>query len=363
MTIEDLRNRGLIILECISGSKAYGLETPTSDTDIKGVFLLPKKDYYGWNYVPQVSNETNDIVFYEFGRFMELLSVNNPNILELLNTPESAIIYKHPFLEEIKPEMVLSKLCGKTFGNFALSQIKKAKGLKKKIVNPVAKERKSVLSFCYVNYEQGAVPLLKYLETKGWQQENCGLVNIPHMKDVFGLYYVENAGFNGIIKSADSNEVCLSSIPKGIKQEALLYFNKNGYSTYCKEYREYWDWVEKRNEARYENTKSHGKNYDSKNMMHVFRLLEMAIEIGKENKVNVKRPNRDFLLGIKKGKFEYTELLKMAGEKQAAMEAAFENSSLPDKPDLSLINDLTYRLRDRFYNKGLVEIQSRPPSS
>lgn len=349
MTIEDLRNKGLIIFECISGSRAYGLDTPKSDTDIKGVFILPKEEYYGLSYTPQVNNETNDIVFYEFGRFMELLSLNNPNILEMLNTPESVTIFKHPFLNEIKSDLILSKLCCNTFGKFAMSQIKKAKGLKKKIVNPVAKERKTVLSFCFANYEQGAVPLLKFLELKGWQQENCGLVNIPHMKDVYGLYYSNQLGFSGVIKGADSNDVCLSSIPKGAKQEGLMYFNRSGYSTYCKEYREYWDWVEKRNDDRYENTKSHGKNYDSKNMMHVFRLLEMAIEIGKEKKVNVKRPNRDFLLDIKSGKFEYKELLKMAEEKQLEMELAFENSLLPEKPDLAKINDLTYRLRDKFY--------------
>ena len=41
MTIDELRNRGLIIYECISGSKAYGLDIPESDTDIKGVFIIP----------------------------------------------------------------------------------------------------------------------------------------------------------------------------------------------------------------------------------------------------------------------------------------------------------------------------------
>jgi hypothetical protein len=245
--------------------------------------------------------------------------------------------------------LILSKLCSNTFGKFALSQIKKAKGLKKKIVNPVAKERKSILSFCFVNYDQGAIPLEKYLEIKGWKQENCGLVNIECMKDVYGLYYSENIGFSGIINGKDSNDVCLSSIPKGTGQEALIYFNQNGYSTYCKEYREYWDWVDKRNDERYENTKSHGKNYDAKNMMHVFRLLEIAIEIGEEKKVNVKRPNRDFLLDIKAGKFDYEDLLKMADEKQAEMELAFEKSTLPSEPDLAMINDLTYRLRDKFY--------------
>ncbi len=350
MTIEDLRSRGLIILECISGSRAYGLDTPSSDTDIKGVFLLPKEEYYGLNYTAQVNNESNDIMFYEFGRFMELLAVNNPNILELLNTPKEFIIFKHPFLSEINSELILSKKCGDTFGKFAYSQIKKAKGLKKKIVNPVAKERKSVLSFCFVNYEQGAIPLVKFLEIKGWKQECCGLVKVPHMGEVFGLYYSEIEGYKGIVKGAVSNEIRLSSVSKGSPQEALLYFNRNGYSSYCKEYREYWDWVGKRNESRYENTQSHGKRYDAKNMLHVFRLLEMAIEIGNEKQVNVKRPNREFLLDIKSGKFEYEDLVKLADEKRLEMETAFLDSSLPEMPDLKVINQLAFKVRNKLYS-------------
>jgi len=350
MTIEDLRNKGLIIMECISGSKAYGLDTPASDTDIKGVFLLPKQEFYGLNYINQVNNETHDIVFYELGRFMELLSNNNPNILELLNTPEQSILYKHPFLEEIKTEKILSKLCKDTFGKFAYSQIKKAKGFKKKILNPMSEVRKNVPDFCFVNYAQGAIPLLKFLEIKNWVQENCGLVNIPHMKDMYGLFYDEAANFNGIIKYDNSNEVCLSNIPKGMEQIAFLYFNRDGYSTYCKEYREYWDWVKGRNEERYKNTENHGKNYDAKNMMHVFRLLEMACEIGREGSINVKRPNRDFLLGIKSGKYEYEELLRMAEERQTEMEEAFEKSNLPEVPNLDYINELTYNLRVKFYD-------------
>ena len=62
MTIQDLKDRNLLLLECISGSKAYGLDLPTSDTDIKGVFLLPKTEFYGLNYISQVATETNDIV-------------------------------------------------------------------------------------------------------------------------------------------------------------------------------------------------------------------------------------------------------------------------------------------------------------
>ena len=84
-------------------------------------------------------------------------------------------------------------------------------------------------------------------------------------------------------------------------------------------------------------------------MMHTFRLLQMAIEIGREQRVNVERPDRAFLLNIKAGTYEYDELLRMAKEKQQEMEETFAQSLLPDQPNLEIISDLAYRLRDKFY--------------
>ncbi len=40
-------------------------------------------------------------------------------------------------------------------------------------------------------------------------------------------------------------------------------------------------------------------NYDAKNMMYVFRLLNMAEEIARYKKVNVRRPEREYLLKIR----------------------------------------------------------------
>lgn len=45
MTIAELTTRKLLLLDCVSGSCAYGLATPQSDTDLKGVFLLPKREF------------------------------------------------------------------------------------------------------------------------------------------------------------------------------------------------------------------------------------------------------------------------------------------------------------------------------
>jgi len=353
MTISDLKNRNLILFEAISGSKAYGTDLPTSDEDIKGIFILPKKDFYGLDYIPQVSDERNDIVYYELKRFFDLLSKNNPNILELLATPELCILKSHPLLKKIKPELFLSKLCQKTFAGYAIAQIKKARGLNKKILNPVDKEKKSVLDFCYLIKGHGSTSLKNWLSKNQLKQENCGLVNIAHFKDTYAVFHDETGelNFRGIMQKENSNEVTLSSIPKGIEPLGYMTFNKDGYKTYCKDYREYWDWVKKRNEARYENTISHGKNYDAKNMLHTFRLLDMAAEIAKEKKVIVRRPNRDFLLDIRAGKFQYDELVKWADEKIEEIEKLYEIADLPERPDINKIEELLFEIREEWYKK------------
>ncbi len=74
MTIQDLKKNNLILFEAISGSRAYGTHLPFSDEDGRGVFVLPKERFYGLNYIAQVSDEKNDNVYYELGRFLELLS-------------------------------------------------------------------------------------------------------------------------------------------------------------------------------------------------------------------------------------------------------------------------------------------------
>ena len=82
MTIQDLKDRGLIIFECITGSNAYGTNLPTSDIDIKGVFIQPLEDILGFGYVEQVNDEKCDVTYYELRRFLELISTANPNLLE-----------------------------------------------------------------------------------------------------------------------------------------------------------------------------------------------------------------------------------------------------------------------------------------
>lgn len=350
MTYEDVKRNGWLIYECLSGSKAYGLDLPSSDTDIKGIYVLPQRLYYGLDKPLQLSNESNDTVYYELERAVELLLKSNPTVLEMLFTPADKVLYRHPLMDRLDPARFLSKACKDTFAGYARGQIQKARGLNKKIVNPVEKERKAVPDFCYVPYRQGSVPVQKWLESRGLRQENCGLAAIPHITDGYGLYYSPVAGFyKGIVQKASSNDISLSSIPVGEEPLAVMFYNKDGYTKYCRDYKEYWDWVEKRNNERYDNNIAHGKNYDSKNLMHTFRLLDMAEDIAAHSTIRVTRPNREELLAIRRGEYEYDELIKMAGEKISRIEQLFENSTLPYAPDETYANEVLWEIRMGVY--------------
>jgi len=252
-------------------------------------------------------------------------------------------------MDMVKPEMFLSKLCEQTFANYAFTQIKKAYGLEKKIVNPVEKERRSVLDFCFVYEDKEAVPLNKYLVKHNMNQDNVGLAAIAHLRDCYNLYYSTEFNYLGVVKKDNATQVCLSSIPKVEQPVGILYFNKDSYSVYCKQYREYWEWVARRNEERYKTTMAHGKNYDSKNMMHVFRLLLMAKEIATEGTINVYRKDREFLLSIKEGKFEYDDLVQKAEALKEELPLLYQKSNLKDEPDVENINELLIKMRALYY--------------
>ena len=78
-----------LAIKVLAGSRAYGLQLPTSDYDYRGIFILPNQTLLsGIDYTPQISHSENDEVYYELNRFVHLAMKNNPNIMEILFSPE-----------------------------------------------------------------------------------------------------------------------------------------------------------------------------------------------------------------------------------------------------------------------------------
>ena len=402
LTIEDLRKKGWIAYEYRRGSHMYHLNVEGSDEDTGGVFICPQSYLYGLrsNYPEQVSDEKNDTVFYEFGRWIELLLKSNPTALESLFAPKDCIIGEvHPAVQFVldHKEMFLSKECFKTFYGYAVSQIGKARGLNKKIVNPVEK-RLDILDFCYTFKNQGSQPIKEFLAEHSLDQKYCGLVNIPNMRDTYGVYYdwaayfkFENVdwydvsfqsggvkypfsdfisevnakaisdriknkeffGYSGIVHPDElekSNEVRLSSIPKGEVPICFMTYNKDAYTCHCRDYREYKEWEEKRNPVRYEGNLGH--NYDAKNVMHCMRLVRMAKELAQGKGFNVVRDwDRQYLLDIRNHKFEYEEVMEQLEKEKAEMEEAIATCTLPEHVDYDAVDKLLIAARSVIYGE------------
>lgn len=347
-TVARVRERDLLLFETIAGSHAYGTVIEGSDEDRRGVFVAPPSFIGGLHRIEQVADERSDQVYYEIGQFFALLLKNNPNALELLAMPEDCIQFQHPLFELITPELFLSKWCGRTFGEYAMGQIRKARGLNKKIVNPQPETRRPLLDFCHVPQGQGSVPVLEWLRSQKIEPEECGLTVVQHTAGLHAIYHDSGADYRGLVSPKSSDALVFSSVPIAAEPIAWMHFNQDAFRAHCKNHREYWEWVELRNAERYDTNVAHGRGYDSKNLMHTLRLLDMAGEIAREGILRTRRPNREFLLKVRAGEFEYEDLVAKAEELLSGVQADFERSSLPDEPDREAVESLLVEIRERF---------------
>jgi predicted nucleotidyltransferase len=347
-TLDRVRRHDTLLFESVAGSHAYGTAIDGSDQDLRGVFLATRALRDGLDTIEQVADERGDTVYYEIGRFIDLLLKNNPNALELLAMPQDCIRFRHPLFEQLTPGLFLSKLCARTFGEYAMGQIRKARGLNKKIVNPEPEQRRPLLDFCHVPDGQGSLPLRDWLAARHIAAESCGLTAVTRAPGLFAIYHNCSPDLRGIVSPKDHDSLVFSRVPLHAKPIAWMHCNLDAFKAHCRAHREYWQWVAERNEERYATNAAHGRGYDSKNLMHTIRLLEMAGEIADEGRLRVRRPNRDFLLEIRSGRHSYEELVAHAESLHAGLTDRFARSPLPEAPDRATINALLVEMRASF---------------
>lgn len=319
LSFQDVKNKKLLLYEYIRGSQAYGTSTPESDEDHGGIYIAPEKTLMGlgFDYQEEILDEKGDTCWWEIGRFLQLALKSNPTVLEALFIPDDKVIYEHPLITDLKKhrDQFLTKRCFKPLGGYMVSQIEKARGQNKKIhwdINQMT--RKTPLDFAYTFHKQGSQNIQPWLEERGLDQRNIGLVNIPNMEGVYGAYYdfgqhiklngiskkyfcnactsqndkfvnycidffnidetyrrywsgdfydkisIPKGGHCGIISpNMDSTEVRYNShvnfspVKKGDEPICWIVYNQSAYENHCRKYKEYEEWKQKRNKARYEN--------------------------------------------------------------------------------------------------------------
>ena len=341
-------NGNKLLFKTIVGSQAYGTSIPTSDVDFKGVYIQPNDAILGFNYKEQI--EVNkDECYYEIRRYLQLLQSANPTVLEMLFVPEECVQYKDPSWQVLleSRHIFLTKQCKNSFGGFAVAQIKRAKGLNKKMNWEEKRvERKDVLDFIWAIQDGKTVPA-KSIMSDVAQPYHFGLAGLDHFPGSYALYYDHTGGTLGYkgIAGPDSNDVRLSSIPKGEEPLTTIFFNKDAYSIHCKEYREYQEWLEKRNTTRYVDVAGHGQAIDGKNLLHCRRLIDTALEIAQTGTLTVKRPNAEYLLSIRRGEVSLEDIISKAEEDLARLDELYLKCNLPDSVDMNQVNELLLQIR------------------
>lgn len=83
-----------LLCKSLGGSRAYGLETPTSDVDYRGVFInTDPAEILGLKRFEVIQKqETEDEVYYEVRKFFELLRQGNTGALEILFANDSGFL-------------------------------------------------------------------------------------------------------------------------------------------------------------------------------------------------------------------------------------------------------------------------------
>lgn len=115
-----------VLYRCVVGSRAYGLETDTSDTDRRGIYLAPADLQWSLFGAPeQFEDNGTQSCYWELQKFLIMGLKANPNILECLYSP---------LVEKVTPlgqellgmrESFLSQMIFQTFNGYAMSQFKK----------------------------------------------------------------------------------------------------------------------------------------------------------------------------------------------------------------------------------------------
>lgn len=128
--LENLNVPGEVVLLGLCGSKAYGLDTPTSDEDYRGVYLTAARDLWTFNRPAETVErvtDTVDVSVHEVQKFMKLAMGGNPSVLEVLWLPEYVTRTREGFWLTDNRQLFLSGKVRSSFCGYAQSQVAEVK--------------------------------------------------------------------------------------------------------------------------------------------------------------------------------------------------------------------------------------------
>ena len=374
-----------LVLKVMAGSRAYGTETEHSDTDWKGIIIPPIDCLIGNHNFEQhqgkFEEENTESTYFGLKKFCQLASKCNPNVIEILFVRDEDILKSSKWAEELRNNrnIFLSQAAIYSFSGYAMSQLNRIKLHRAWLLSPpshkptrgefnlpektlVPKDQLGAAKALCRRHLHELVPMLE--EASNQEKEKFW----DNMGKVFVLY----AQSRGVSVSDRENkfldrigaafDIVFHRLPKdsmvewyeaedelqnqighqlGFSSDFMECLkNEKSYSQAKQSWDQYNHWVKTRNPARAEIEARYG--YDCKHAMHLVRLMRMGKELITTGTMNVYRPDREELLAIRNGAWEYDELIEWAEERDAEMQKLVKSkkSAIPNRPNYQAINQL-----------------------
>jgi len=302
--MKDYVKNNLIVLY-VGGSQAYGIATENSDVDIRGMFKDSIEMILGYEKIEQLENTTKDMTIYAVSKALKLIIDQNPNMQECLWVDESDILFATDTYWQIRGmrDQLLSKQSKFKYAGYAISQLNRIKGHDKWLV----KERegrfnsKPNIKDYITLITKGRGIITKFSDEK----LSNNFYYYTKIKDELYNVYYNNISTNTypLIEEGNSFIPIQEEHKDGHDYIGVIWFNKSQFQTDLDEYNNWKKWKENRNETRHSLEEKHG--FDTKHASHTFRLLKTGCEILEGKGVLVHRPDKEFLLDIRNGKYNY----------------------------------------------------------
>ncbi len=299
-----MNNKHTTILKCVVGSKLYGTNTETSDTDLMSVVIAPKSVYLGldhWGNSGTIEEKYDDPLIgfvehnlYEVKKFIGLLQGFNPNVIPALYSDDYQILTDKGKLLLANRNIFNSKKAYHTFIGFSHSQLSKMGG----IFNDNLEENTAL--------KNGFLLIEQELNKKVEDQRN--------KRDNKSVEY--DSGYLNAV-------VATRSFVKEEQRKIKLDTVTGRMGAKRKELRDLY-------------------GFDCKYLQHTIRLMKTLIDFlkdPKELKVNRKGIDADLLIDIRYGKYTKEQGKALADELFQEANELLPRCDLPDEPDYERIND------------------------
>ena len=368
------RLKDKIALITFGGSIAYGLNTPESDIDIRGIVMPSENDIFGTPYFihdyetknnrlvfgkdgfEQVTDIPTDTTIYTLDKIVKLLYKCNPNTIEILGCRPDHYAMVSEYGQRLidNAHIFLSKLAYGSFAGYSRAQFQRLK-------NALGKDTTSKL-FQTLSLADNIERLQSHLERE-YPEYQRDMITIS-VTDSHGTpIYINGEPIDIRTMVVSYNEVDAVVTANGriipdeeielrcsIDMNNISIANLNGITN------------EINNAVKDFNKKLAHRNHKKddyhlcKHAMHLVRLYLMALDILNNGEiVTYREKEHDFLMSIKTGEYydESSNMFKreffdIVEDFDKKLQTAYENTKLPDKPNETSVESLIYGIKRDF---------------